>query len=97
MLQHLYMGFWNSLAPMNMIALLAGMFAGTVGGAIPGISGTMMVAIVIPLTYGMEPTAAIIFLIGIYVGSVFSGSFTAILSASRGPRKRWPRPWTGTN
>lgn len=79
MLQHLYLGFWNSLAPLNLISLLTGMFAGTVGGAIPGISGTMMVAIIIPLTYGMEPTAAIIFLIGIYVGSVYSGSITAIL------------------
>ncbi len=76
---YFYLGFLNALSPENLVALLGGMFAGTVGGAIPGISGTMMVAIIIPLTYGMDPTAAIIFLIGIYVGSVYSGSITAIL------------------
>lgn len=76
---YFYLGFLNAFTPQNLIALIAGMFAGTVGGAIPGISGTMMVAIIIPLTYGMDPTGAIIFLIGIYVGSVYSGSITAIL------------------
>jgi putative tricarboxylic transport membrane protein len=79
MLEYIIPGFIKILYPSNFIFMLFGLFLGILAGAVPGISGTMMLAVVIPLTFGMDPTSAIIFLIGIYVGSVYSGSITGIL------------------
>jgi len=79
MTEYLIPGFLNALSPYNLAFLLSGLFLGILGGAIPGISGTMMMAVIIPATFGMESTAAIIFLVGIYVASVYSGSITGIL------------------
>ena len=79
MTEYLIPGFINMLSPYKLSFLLFGLFLGIIGGAIPGISGTMMMAVIIPLTFGMDPTAAIVFLMGIYVASVYSGSITGIL------------------
>ena len=79
MLEYLIPGFIKILNPNNFLFLNFGVFLGIIAGAIPGISGTMMMAVVIPLTFGMDSTSAIVFLVGIYVASVYSGSITGIM------------------
>ncbi|WP_425418301.1 tripartite tricarboxylate transporter permease [Oricola indica] len=63
----------------NLLYILAGVFVGTLVGAIPGLSGALTVAILIPFTFYLSPVAAIVFLVGIYKGAVFGASISAIL------------------
>jgi putative tricarboxylic transport membrane protein len=60
-----------------------GLFIGVVGGmtigALPGLSATMGVALLIPVTYGMKPYAALVMLTAIYTSAVYGGSISAIL------------------
>ena len=65
---------WQSLA-----ALVMGTFGGLVIGALPGLSATMGMALLIPFTYGMEPEPAMIMIGAVYVSAVYGGSFSAIL------------------
>lgn len=63
----------------NLLFIVAGVFIGTLVGAIPGLSGALTVAILIPFTFYLSPVAAIVFLVGIYKGAVFGASISAIL------------------
>lgn len=64
----------------NILLLLAGAVAlGIVAGAMPGVSATMGVALLSPLTFTMEPLAGILSLVGVYCGAVYGGSLSAIL------------------
>lgn len=63
----------------GLIAIFAGVVAGVVGGAIPGINASMTMAILLPFTWGMDPTLAIFLYVGIYCGGQYGGSITAIL------------------
>lgn len=85
MLEYLITGLLNIVTdPMNIIMLLAAIFIGYIGGAIPGVSGTMLVVIMIPVTYTLEPQAAFILLTGIYAITAFSGAISAILLRTPG-------------
>lgn len=61
-----------------MLFILGGLLLGVFIGALPGLGPTMVIAIFMPLVIGMESTAAIMFLIGIYVGGIYGGSVSAI-------------------
>lgn len=64
----------------SLLLILAGSIAlGIVAGAIPGISATMGVAVISPLTFTMDPFTGIVALLGIYTGAVYGGSVSAIL------------------
>lgn len=63
----------------TIIALLVGILGGMFIGALPGLSGTMGVALLIPVTFGMDPVAALTMLTVIYTTSTYGGSFSAIL------------------
>ncbi|OAZ93507.1 tripartite tricarboxylate transporter permease [Halomonas sp. G11] len=80
--------FLNGLAvvfqPMNFLLLTSAVFIGFIGGALPGISGVILVVILLPVTYGMDPTAAFMLLTAIYGSTVFSGLITAILYRAPG-------------
>ncbi|MBJ3774636.1 tripartite tricarboxylate transporter permease [Acuticoccus mangrovi] len=65
--------------PMPFLYVLIGTVAGIVVGAIPGLSGAMLIALTLPLTFYMEPVNAIVLLIGMYVGSITGGLITATL------------------
>ena len=69
---------------VNVGWLLAGVFIGLMAGATPGISGTMMVAIILPLTFGLGPLTALVMMTAIYATAVFSGSITAVLFRTPG-------------
>ncbi|WP_163560372.1 tripartite tricarboxylate transporter permease [Halomonas sp. NO4] len=70
--------------PLNLLTLTSAVFIGFLGGALPGISGVILVVILLPVTYGMDPTAAFMLLTAIYGSTVFSGLITAILYRAPG-------------
>ncbi|WP_148253125.1 tripartite tricarboxylate transporter permease [Aidingimonas lacisalsi] len=72
------------LQPMNLLILMSAVFIGFVGGALPGISGVILVVILLPVTYGMDATSAFMLLTAIYGSTVFSGLITAILYRAPG-------------
>jgi putative tricarboxylic transport membrane protein len=61
------------------LGLFIGVVGGMIIGALPGLSATMGIALLIPITYGMDPTAAILMLAAIYTSAVYGGSISAIL------------------
>ncbi len=75
----LMMGFGVLADPMNIVYMLVGLFLGILIGVLPGLGGANGVAILLPLTFGMSPTSAIIMLSCIYWGALFGGAITSIL------------------
>lgn len=69
----------NIFAPLNLLILLAGVAGGILVGALPGLTGTMAIALLVPFTYGFSPETALIMLGGVYVGAMYGGSISAIL------------------
>ncbi len=67
------------LQPDVLLMAVGGVFMGITIGALPGLTVTMAVAILVPLTYGLSPLAGILGLIGIYCGGNYGGSVSAIL------------------
>lgn len=67
------------LQPSVILYLLVGVAGGMCIGCLPGLTTTMGVALVLPLTFGMEAVPSILLLIGVYVGAVYGGSLAAIL------------------
>lgn len=62
-----------------LIILILGTMVGIIIGSLPGLTATMGVALILPVTFGMEPVTGILLLIGVYFGAVYGGSITAIL------------------
>lgn len=75
----LFHGFAVILTPMNMVLMLVGIVLGVLIGVLPGLGGANGVAILLPLTFTMSPTSAIIMLSCIYWGALFGGAITSIL------------------
>ena len=65
--------------PLMLLALSLGTFAGVYVGAIPGLTGTMAVSLLVSLTFGWSTHVSLAAMIGVYVGAVFGGSRSAIL------------------
>lgn len=61
------------------VGLVVGVIGGMVVGSLPGLSATMAVALLIPLTFGMSPIAGLVMLTGLYTSAVYGGSISAIL------------------
>ncbi|SFA75191.1 putative tricarboxylic transport membrane protein [Amycolatopsis marina] len=72
-------GFGTALTPQNLMFAAIGVILGTAIGVLPGIGPAMAVALLLPVTYGLDPTAAFIMFAGIYYGGMFGGSTTSIL------------------
>jgi putative tricarboxylic transport membrane protein len=69
----------NALTLTNLALALFGVVAGTVIGSIPGLSATMAVAVLVPITFAMPPASALILLGAIYTGAIYGGAYSAIL------------------
>ncbi|HEU4511859.1 MAG TPA: tripartite tricarboxylate transporter permease [Nocardioidaceae bacterium] len=78
-LQFLLEGFATAATPVNLLLALIGVVVGTAVGVLPGIGPAMTVALLLPITYGLEPTGALIMLAGIFYGGMYGGSTTSIL------------------
>ncbi len=72
-------GFMNALTPINLIAMFVSTALGITIGCLPGLSAAMGVALLLPVTFGMDPATGLIVLGGIYCGAIFGGSISAIL------------------
>ncbi|OXM72857.1 MULTISPECIES: tripartite tricarboxylate transporter permease [Amycolatopsis] len=78
-LSNLWAGFGTALTPSHLMFAAIGVLLGTAIGVLPGIGPAMAVALLLPVTYGLDPTAAFIMFAGIYYGGMFGGSTTSIL------------------
>lgn len=69
----------DALSPWNLVLALLGVVGGTVIGALPGLSATMAIAVMVPFTFTMAPASGLIVLGAIYTGAIYGGAFAAIL------------------
>ena len=75
----LILGFSVAATPENILFCFVGCFLGTAIGVLPGVGPLATIAMLMPITYSLSPTTALIMLAGIYYGSLYGGSTTAIL------------------
>ncbi|MEP7207990.1 MAG: tripartite tricarboxylate transporter permease [Casimicrobiaceae bacterium] len=78
-LSALFQGFSVVLTPFNTMLMMIGIILGVIIGVLPGLGGANGVAILLPLTFAMPPTSAIIMLSCIYWGALFGGAITSVL------------------
>lgn len=76
---HLAIGFSVALLPENIFWCFVGALLGTVIGVMPGLGPITAIAVLLPLTYDMNPTTAVIMLCGMYYGATYGGSTTSVL------------------
>src|SRR4051812_1972081 len=79
LLHNLAVGFGVALTPANLFFALTGALIGTLIGVLPGIGPIATIAMLLPLTFHLEPTSGLIMLAGIFYGAQYGGSTTAIL------------------
>lgn len=72
-------GFLNAISPLNLLLMAVATAVGVTIGCLPGLSAAMGVALLLPVTFGMDPATGLIILGGIYCGAIFGGSISAIL------------------
>src|SRR6195952_4674878 len=78
-LNWLLQGFAEPATPMNLLYACIGVLLGTAVGVLPGIGPAMTVALLLPITYNVSPSAAFIMFAGIFYGGMYGGSTTSIL------------------
>src|SRR3970282_533381 len=76
---NLALGFGVALTPFNLMMCLIGVLLGTLIGVLPGVGPVATTAMLLPITFNLNPIAALIMLAGIYYGAQYGGSTTAIL------------------
>ena len=72
-------GFYYAFTPVNLMACFFGVLIGTAVGVLPGIGPSGAIALLVPITFHMNATSAVIMLAGIYYGTMYGGSTTSIL------------------
>lgn len=83
-LQLMLNGLMGIVTPFSLLLMVLGVFCGAVFGAIPGLTGGIAIAILLPLTFKLEAIPAMALLIGVYVGGAFGGSIPAVLFGTPG-------------
>lgn len=84
MLNHIMMGLQQVFHLQSLAVILFGVAWGTIGGMIPGINATIAMALLLPFTYTMDHTVALMMLAGVYCGGEYGGSIPAILIGTPG-------------
>jgi putative tricarboxylic transport membrane protein len=82
--QNLVLGFSTVFTPTNMLYSLVGCLIGTMVGVLPGVGPLAGISMLLPTTFGLDTTSAIILLAGIYYGAMYGGSTTSILMSIPG-------------
>lgn len=72
-------GLWIAVQPKNLLLCFIGCFWGSIVGVLPGLGPLAGMALLLPLTFSLDPTGAIIMLCGIFYGAMYGGSTTSIL------------------
>ena len=93
--QQLGGGFQQVLYPPYLLLIIVGVGIGMIAGVLPGITGIMVLILMLPLTYKMAAIPALIFLTGAYIGGAFGGTITAILFNIPGDPDSVPSLWDG--
>ncbi len=83
-LDNVVYGFSIALQPLNLLFAFIGVFIGTAVGVLPGLGASGAIALLLPVTFGMDPVVAVIMIAGIYYGTMYGGSTTSILVAIPG-------------
>lgn len=83
-MENVLIGLTNIFQLSNILFIFLGVVFGIIVGAMPGLSVTLGVSLMLPFTFGMAPETGIVFLIGIYCAGIFAGSITAILIRTPG-------------
>jgi putative tricarboxylic transport membrane protein len=78
-IENILLGFQVAITPFNLAVAGVGILLGTIIGVLPGLGGANGVAILLPVTFTMPPTSAIILLTSIYWGALFGGAITSVL------------------
>src|SRR2546430_10400520 len=78
-LHNLYVGFSVALAPNVLLYAFVGCIVGTLVGVLPGIGPLAGISLLLPASFGLDATSAIVLLAGIYYGAMYGGSTTSIL------------------
>lgn len=76
--------FIDLLSPLNILLLFVGVLAGVTVGAIPGLTATLAISLLLPFTFMLAPTPALLLLLGIYCGGMYGGAITGILVRAPG-------------
>ncbi len=84
MSEYILLGLTNVLTPENLLAVAFGTVLGLFVGAMPGLSATMAIALLLPLTFSMEPATGISMLASLYLAAMYGGSIAAILLRTPG-------------
>ncbi len=84
MLDSILIGLQNVLKPESLLLIAFGVAWGTIGGMIPGINATIAMALLLPFTYSMDHTVAVMMLAGVYCGGEYGGSIPAVLIGTPG-------------
>ena len=79
MLDGILLGLQTVLTLQNLLLVFAGCAAGTLIGMLPGLGPISAIALMIPITYGFDPSSGMILLAGVYYGAIFGGSTSSIL------------------
>ena len=78
-MENLILAFSQIMLPSVFIFLFAGVLIGLVVGSIPGINDTVTLAVLIPISFTLEPSSALMLLVGVYCSACYGGSIPAIL------------------
>lgn len=84
MIELLYQGLLNTLVPHTMLMMLIGVVGGIILGAIPGMTGSMGIVLLLPLVYNLDYGAALVTLAAMFCGAMYGGSISAILLRAPG-------------
>ena len=79
MIEGILIGLETALSLKNLLMVMMGCFFGTIIGMLPGLGPMTAIALMIPITYGFEPSTGLILMAGVYYGAVFGGSTSSIL------------------
>lgn len=79
MLDGILQGLATAVMPTNLMMVMIGCFVGTFIGMLPGLGPISAIALMIPITYGLEPASGLILMAGVYYGAIFGGSTSSIL------------------
>lgn len=88
-------GFISCLQPINILIMVVGLVAGIFFGSLPGLTATMGVAVFVPFTFWLDPSAGLLLLSGVFCGAIYGGSVSAVLLGIPGTPASLPTVWDG--
>ena len=94
-MENIMLGLEQFFNPLVLLALIGGTALGLVVGALPGLNDSITIAVLIPITFGMDPHVALSLLVGIYTASACGGSIPAVLLEIPGTASAMVTAWDG--